>query len=185
MSTSELSDFFSVLRSGDDQAVEQLLSQLDPILRRLIRLRLIDGRLRQVMDTTDIFQSLVKDFLSQKEAGPAPAGSSAGLCAYLAAAVRYKIQTRTRKELRHQSGLPDHWEPISSEPDPAQQVQDQDSRQAIRSRLAEPTRRLFDLKMQGLTWTAIAEQVGGDPDALRMRLRRAVTAVLGELKHEN
>lgn len=185
MATPELSDFFAVLRDGDGQAVEELLRQLDPIFRRLIRLRLIDGRLRHVLDTTDIYQSLLKDFLSQKDRGPTPAGSSAGLCAYLAAAVRYKIQTRARKERRHTGGLPDEWEPVSPEPTPEQHVQDQDLRQTIRSRLAEKTRHLFDLKIQGLTWNAIAEQMGGDPDTLRMRLRRAVTTALGELSHED
>jgi RNA polymerase sigma factor (sigma-70 family) len=185
MSTPELSDFFSVLRDGDGQAVEELLRQLDPILRRLIRLRLIDGRLRHVLDTTDIFQSLLKDFLSQKEDGSSRTESSAGLYAYLAAAVRYKIQTRARKESRHTAGLPDEWEPASPEPTPEQHAQDHDLRQAIRSRLPERTRQLFDLKLQGLTWNAIAEQTEGDPDTLRMRLRRAVTTVLCELNHED
>jgi DNA-directed RNA polymerase specialized sigma24 family protein len=107
------------------------------------------------------------------------------LCAYLAAAVRYKIQTRARKESRHSGGLPDEWEPASPEPTPEQHVQVKDLRQAIRSRLAEQTRQLFDLKVQGLTWNAIAEQIGGDPDTLRMRLRRTVTTVLGELNQED
>lgn len=185
MSNPELSDFFAVLRDGDGQAVEELLRQLDPILRRLIHLRLIDGRLRHVLDTADIYQSLLKDFLSQKEAGPSRAGSLADFCAYLAAAVRYKIQTRVRKERRHTGGLPDEWEPVSPEPAPEQHVQNQDLRQAIRSRLPERTRPLFDLKMQGLPWKAIAEQIGDDPDTLRMRFRRAVTTALCQLSHED
>jgi hypothetical protein len=40
---------------------------------------------------------------------------------------------------------------------------------------------LFDLKAQGLTWQEVAAKVGGRADALRMRLNRAVAAVLTEL----
>jgi hypothetical protein len=70
MATPELSDFFAVLRSGDGQAVELLLRQLDPILRRIIRLRLTDGWLRRLMDTTDIFQSLLKELSVPGREGP-------------------------------------------------------------------------------------------------------------------
>jgi DNA-directed RNA polymerase specialized sigma24 family protein len=181
MATPELFDFFAVLRSGDGQAVEELLRQLDPILRRIIRLRLTDGRLRRLMDTTDIVQSLLANFLCQSATDhPAPPNPHR-LCAYLAAAVHHKICTKTRKERRHAGSLPDGWEPLSPEPPPAQNAEGQDFRQAVRARLPEQTRRLFDLKAEGLTWAEIAEQVGGHPDALRMRLRRAVAAALGEL----
>jgi DNA-directed RNA polymerase specialized sigma24 family protein len=184
MATPELSDFFAVLRSGDGQAVEELLRQLDPILRRIIRLRLTDGRLRRLMDTTDIVQSLLKNFLYQSKNGHPAAPGSDGLCAYLAAAVHHKICTKARKERRHAGSLPDGWDPLSSESPPAQHVEGRDFRQEVRARLPEPTRRLFDLKVQGLTWAEIAQKAGGHPDALRMRLRRAVATVLGELGHE-
>jgi RNA polymerase sigma factor (sigma-70 family) len=181
MATPELADFFAVLRSGDGQAVEELLRQLDPILRRIIRLRLTDGRLRRLMDTTDIVQSLLKNFLGQSATDHPAATGPDRLCAYLAAAVHHKIYTKMRKERRHAGSLPDGWEPLSPEPPLGQQVESQDLRQAVRARLAEQARRLFDLKVQGLTWAEIAEQTGGHPDALRMRLRRAVATALGEL----
>lgn len=37
-------EFFEILRSGDAEAVERLLSDFDPFLRRAIRLRLCDRR---------------------------------------------------------------------------------------------------------------------------------------------
>jgi DNA-directed RNA polymerase specialized sigma24 family protein len=95
--------------------------------------------------------------------------------------VRHKVQTRLRKERRHAGSLPDEWEPASPEPDVGKRVEDQDFAAAIRSRLDESTRLLFDLKAQGLTWQEVAAQVGGRADTLRMRLNRAVAAVLTEL----
>jgi DNA-directed RNA polymerase specialized sigma24 family protein len=184
MAAPESPDFFALLRSSDGPAVEELLNRLAPFLRSTIHLRLIGGRLRGLTDTTDILQSLLKDFLSRREPGHSPADGSAELCAYLAAAVHHKICTKMRKERRHGGSLPEECEPVSPEPPPAQHVEGLDLRQAIRDRLSEQTRQVFDLRTQGLTWAEIAGQVGGNPDALRMRLRRTVATILGELGHE-
>ena len=75
MASPELRRFLQILQSGDQQAIEAVLHELDPFLRKIIRLRLLDGRLRRVMDTTDIFQSLLKDFLSPKGEGQFARGS--------------------------------------------------------------------------------------------------------------
>jgi DNA-directed RNA polymerase specialized sigma24 family protein len=185
MPTPELQEFLALIQRGDERAVEALLQEMDPFLRRVIHLRLLDGRLRHAVDTTDILQSLIKDFLRQPSVGEPAETSSAELCAYLAAAVRYKVQTRLRKERRHAGSLPEEWEPASPEPDVGQRVEDHDFAAAIRGRLGESVRLLFDLKAQGLTWHEVAAQLGGRADALRMRLNRAVAAVLTELGDES
>jgi DNA-directed RNA polymerase specialized sigma24 family protein len=116
MPAPELQEFLAKIQGGDGGAVEAMLQELDPFLRGVIRLRLLDGRLRRAVDTTDILQSLLKDFLRQPAAGERAETSSAQLCAYLAAAVRHKVQTRLRKERRHAGSLPEEWEPASPEP---------------------------------------------------------------------
>jgi RNA polymerase sigma factor (sigma-70 family) len=179
-----LQEFFAKIQGGDEKVVEAMLQEMDPFLRRVIRMRLLDGRLRRAADTTDILQSLLKDFLRQPAAGEPAKSSSGALCAYLAAAVRHKVQTRLRKERRHVGSLPEDWEPASPEPDVANRVEDQDLAAAIRGRLDESARLLFDLKAEGLTWQEIAEKTGSRADALRMRLNRAVAAVLTDLGDE-
>lgn len=181
MPTPELQEFFARIRGGDEEAVEAMLREMDPFLRRVIRMRLHDGRLRRAVDTTDILQSLLEDFLRQPAASERAATSSAELCAYLAAAVRHKVQTRLRKERRHAGSLPEEWEPAGPEPDVGRRVEDRDFAAAIRSRLDESARLLLDLRAQGLNWHEVAAKVGGRADALRMRLNRAVAAVLAEL----
>jgi len=184
MASRELQEFFAALRSGDPETVERSLNRLDPSLRRIIRSRLKDGRLRSVADTSDIFQSLVKDFLFQNVSEPSPSESSAGMYAYLAAAACHKIQAKLRKERRHAGGLADNFEPVSLEPPPTKPFEDREFVEAVRDRLGEDRRRLFDLALQGLAWTEISAIVGGKPDALRMRLRRGIAAVLSELGEE-
>ena len=46
-------------------------------------MRLLDGCLRRAVDTTDILQSLLKDFLRRPAASEPAETSSAELCAYL------------------------------------------------------------------------------------------------------
>ena len=77
MPTPELQEFFAKIQGGDEGAVEAMLQELDPFLRRVIRMRLLDGRLRRAVDTTDILQSLLKDFLRQPAAGEPAETSSA------------------------------------------------------------------------------------------------------------
>jgi DNA-directed RNA polymerase specialized sigma24 family protein len=182
MATPELQEFLGRLKSGDRRAVEELLRELDPFLRRAIRLRLLDHRLRRVLDTTDIYQSLLKDFLVRTESEQPVETRAGGLCAYLAAAVRHKIQTRLRKERRNAGSLPEGWETPVPGPSTACELEAKEFRQVVRDRLEAKHRSLFDLKSEGYTWTEIAAQCGARSDALRMRLRRAVATVLAELR---
>ena len=181
MASPELREFLQILQGGDGQAIEALLREWDPFLRKAIRLRLLDGRLRRLLDTTDVFHSLLKDFLARKADGRSPVEPSAGLRAYLAAAVHRKIQMRARKERRNAGTLPGEWDVADPGATPSSRVEAEDFHQAVRQRLAEETRLLFDLKARGLGWGEIAAQVGGSPDALRMRLTRAVAAALSDL----
>jgi DNA-directed RNA polymerase specialized sigma24 family protein len=181
MDSSELQQFLAVLQSGDAQAVEALLDRLDPFLRPIIRLHLLDGRLRHVADTTDVLQSLLKDFLARRPGNAAAEHFPGGLRAYLAAAVHHKVRTRLRKERRRAGCLPEGWEPASSQPPVGGQAEARDLLGAIRARLAEGQRRLLDLKAQGLTWSEVAEKLGVPSDTLRMRLRRAIALALDDL----
>jgi hypothetical protein len=62
MPTPELQEFFALIQGGDEAAVEAVLQEMDPFRRRVIRMRLLDGRPRprRAVDTTDILQSLLK-----------------------------------------------------------------------------------------------------------------------------
>ena len=184
MPAPEFPEFLADFRTGDPQAIEDFLRDIDPFLRQIIRLRMIDSRLRRVLDTSDILQSLLKDFLSRKQNDTPPGGATGGLRAYLVAAAHKKILARLRRECRQLGSLPDDWDAVSPEPSPAQQAEQRDLYQVVRARLSEDKRRLFDLCAQGLTWPEIAQQVSGKPNVLRVRLRRAIMAILSDLKGE-
>jgi DNA-directed RNA polymerase specialized sigma24 family protein len=112
MASRELQEFFAALRRGDPQTVESLLNRLEPSLRRIIRVRLRDARVRRVADTSDIFQSLLKDFLIQPESQQSPSESSAGLSAYLGAAACHKIRAKLREEHQTVGSPANDFEPV-------------------------------------------------------------------------
>ncbi len=181
MREAEFHKFLEILRSGDAEAVERLLADFDPYLKRAIRTHLFDRRARRVVDTADILQSLLKDFLERKGTEGA-AESSRRLRAYLKAAAQYKVASKVRKERRRVADLSDIAEPASPESPPDKPVEDRELIDAIRRRLNERDRRLLDLSREGLTWRQIAIEVGGDPDSLRIQLRRSIAAVLAETR---
>ncbi len=65
MPAPKLQEFFAIMQGGDEGAVEAMLQEMDPFWRRVMRMRLLDGRLRRAVATTDILQLLLKDFLRQ------------------------------------------------------------------------------------------------------------------------
>jgi|HubBroStandDraft_6_1064221.scaffolds.fasta_scaffold38843_2 DNA-directed RNA polymerase specialized sigma24 family protein len=176
------SDGFSKFPGNiDSESVDQAIMRLEPWLRRVIRLRLTGGRLRRLADTSDVFQSLLKDFLSRKEIPEVSAVHGPSLRRYLVGAVRNKVKARLRKEQRNAGSLGAYPEPVSADSDPQRVVAEWDFVDALRSRLTDEDRRLFEFKREGLTWPQIATMVGGQSDALRMRLRRSVAAAIVEL----
>jgi DNA-directed RNA polymerase specialized sigma24 family protein len=181
MASAELQDFFAVLRGGDQESVGRLLDEVEPFLRRVIHLRLLDGRLGHITDTTDVLQSLLRDFLVQAVCDHEEVPAGGGLRAYLAAAVRYKILRRLRDESRHTGGLPEGCRPVSPEPSPDRLAEFRDLLDVIRARLPERSQRLLGLRAQGRTWAEIADHEGGEHNVLRIRLARDMAGVLDRL----
>jgi DNA-directed RNA polymerase specialized sigma24 family protein len=176
----EIQEFLQILRSGNHEAAERAIAWLAPWLRRAISLRLVDGRVRRVTDTGDVFQSLMKDFL---ERGPDDGATPQnGACAkkYLIAAVHNKIVSRLRKEKRHSGSLAS--EPLSPEACPATQVEGRDLIDTVRKLLRDENHWPFDRRVEGFTWPEIAMPYGIPSDTMRMRLRRSVAHGLCKLK---
>jgi DNA-directed RNA polymerase specialized sigma24 family protein len=180
MSEADFQKFVEILQSGDAEAVDRLLSEFDPMLRQAIRKRLFDRRARRIVDTADILQSLLKDFLDRNET--VGAASVQRLEAYLTAAAHYKVASKVRKERRKRADLTDIPEPASSGTSASQQIEDRDFIDAVRRRLNDVNRRLFDLSQGGMTWAQIGNECGGHPDTLRIQLRRSIAAALAEMR---
>jgi RNA polymerase sigma-70 factor (ECF subfamily) len=176
------------VRAGDEAGAAELLGRYEPVLRRIIHVRLLDARLRGRVDASDISQSVLASFFVRVALGQYELKSAEDLLKLLATMARNKVIDQARR--RELEGDQERRVPVaelpemalaSTEESPSQQVALRELVGEARRRLSPEERQLLELRQQGLEWTAIADRVGGSPEGLRKRLSRAVDMVAQQL----
>jgi RNA polymerase sigma factor (sigma-70 family) len=181
-------DLVRRVRAGDQDASAELVRRYEPAIRVAVRVRLSDPSLRRLFDSMDICQSVLGNFFVRATAGEFELESPAQLLELLVTMARNRFTDHAR---RHQADRRDHRrnEPSSSatanllDPGPSvsELVAGNELLEAFRVKLSPAERRLADQRAQGRPWTEIAAEEGGNPDALRVQLSRAVDRVTREL----
>lgn len=183
-------DLIARVRAGDADAAAELVRQYEPVIRSRVRvwLRMQDPRLRRVFDSMDICQSVLASFFVRAAAGQYDLEQPEQLTALLMQIARHKLahqvskQTAQRRDIRRTDGdgltdLP----AAARDPSPSERLAGRELYDDVRSRLTPEERRIADLRGDGGEWTAIAVELGGTPDGLRMKLARALDRVSVEL----
>ena len=176
------------VRAGDAAAAAELVRRYEPVLRRMVRVRLVDARLRRLFDASDICQSVLASFFVRAALGQYQLDEPGQLLRLLAAMARNKLANLANQ---HQAGRRDYRRETAGDsqarqardpgPSPSAQVAAAELLQQARHRLSAEELQLLELRQQGHPWAEIAAELGGRPDALRMRLERAVARVIKEL----
>jgi RNA polymerase sigma-70 factor (ECF subfamily) len=184
-------DLLLHVRRGDEAAAAELLRRYEAPLRHVIRVRLVDARLRRLFDVDDICQSVLASFFLRASVGQYELQRPEDLLKLLATMARNKLADKARRPCVERNA--ERRVPLEELPDqalaaregtPSQQVALQELVREARRRLSPEERQLLDLRDQGMEWAAIATQVGGNPEALRKRLTRALELVAVELDLE-
>jgi RNA polymerase sigma-70 factor (ECF subfamily) len=169
------------VRAGDQEAAAEVVRRYEPAIRRAVRFRLTDARLRRVLDSMDICQSVLASFFVRAAAGQYELERPEQLLKLLAAMTRKKLAFQARKERaqrrdnrRLAAAGPDEEVFVAGDPSPSRHVAAQELLQEVQRRLSPDERQLAELRAGGLEWAAIAEQMGGSAEALRKKLARAV-----------
>ena len=172
------------VRAGDPAAAAELVREYEPALRRVVRIRLRDSRLRRLLDESDVCQSVFASFFVRAALGQYDLDTPGQMLKLLSAMARNKLANQALKE---QAGRRDHRrvEPVGPEgrelaapgPSPSEQVALAELVQKCRACLSDDERRLADLRSQGRDWAGIAGQLGGSAEALRKQLARAASRV--------
>jgi RNA polymerase sigma-70 factor (ECF subfamily) len=176
------------VRNRDSQAATDLVRQYESVVRLEVRMRLADPRMRRVLDSMDICQSVLASFFTRAAAGQFDIDQPNQLVRLLVGMARNKVafQARTQRAQRRdnrrlQSYDPEIFEPAAVGPRPDDVVAHAELIDAVRERLNDEERQLTDLRGQGLEWADIAARVGGTPQARRKQLARALDRVSREL----
>jgi RNA polymerase sigma-70 factor (ECF subfamily) len=172
------------VRAGDATAVAELFREYEPAVRRVVRLRLRNPRLRRVLDESDVCQSVFASLFVRVALGQYDLDTPEQLVKLLTVMARNKL---TNQALKEQAERRDHRrvDPVGPEdrdlvapdPTPSEQLALAELVQKCRDSLSPDERRLADLRSQGQEWAGIASQLGGSPEALRKQLARAASRV--------
>jgi RNA polymerase sigma-70 factor (ECF subfamily) len=175
------------VRGGDEQAAADLIRQYEPAIRRIVRLQLRDRRLRRVLDSDDIGQSVLASFFLRAAAGQFELETPAQLVKLLATMARNKLagharrQHAQRRDQRRTSADVDEAMLPAAEATPSQHVANKELIAEVQRRLTPAELRLVELRQEGYDWNEIAARTGESPVALRKRLSRALDRTIQEL----
>ena len=169
------------VRARDERAAEELVRRFEPLIRREIRLGLVDPRLRRLFDSMDVCQSVLGSFFVRMGAGQYDVDEPGQLVRLLVAISRKKLASaarhycRRRRDLRREDGgAVDMARVAGSDPSPSRMLSARELLERFRSGLDEEERRLLDFRTGGMAWGEIALRTGGTSGACRMQLSRAV-----------
>jgi RNA polymerase sigma-70 factor (ECF subfamily) len=176
------------LRRGDEEAWAELVGRHEGEVRRVIRSRLGAG-LRPVLDSADVWQSVLASLFVRVTLGQYELQSPQDLVKLLGRMARNKVVSQGR---RNEAGRRDRRRVApggasetaqlpASGPSPSEVLSRCELLERVLDRLTPGERLLVDLKAQGHGWDEIAREVGGKPNAVRMRLIRAVDRVARQL----
>jgi hypothetical protein len=92
-------DFISRIRAGDATAAEELVKEYEPLVRREIRIRMIDSRMSRGYDSVDFSQAVLASFFLRAGEGAYELKDSQDLVRLLMSMARNKIASGARKLL--------------------------------------------------------------------------------------
>jgi RNA polymerase sigma-70 factor (ECF subfamily) len=179
-------DLLSRIRTGDQDAATQLVRHYESAIRLEVRRRLSDPSLFALFDSVDICQSVLASFFVRAAAGEYDLEQPGQLLGLLVAMARNKLawhvrrQHRQRRDSRRRGGE-ERLAECPGGPTPDRLVQGRELLDRVRAGLSDEERRLADLRVEGLTWPEIAARLGGEAQARRRQLRRALDRVTQQL----
>jgi DNA-directed RNA polymerase specialized sigma24 family protein len=180
-------DLIRRVRVGDHTASAELVKRYAPAVRRVIRLKMRDSRLRRVLDSTDICQCVLASFFIRAASGQYDLERPVHLLRLLVVMARNKLVKERRTYYVKRRAQPgpalDAMLAGLAAPDtgPSDRLAWKDLLQEVRCRLTDDERRLADRRAEQREWSEIAAEVGGSAEALRKRLARALDRVSNQL----
>lgn len=177
------SELIARVRTGDQDAMTELVRRYEPAVRRAVRIRLFDARLRRIMESADISHAVMFSLLQPEMLEKWPLETPADMLRVLLKMARNKLISRVRRERaqrrdqRRTKGNFDGIDIAGREKTPSQQIAARELLEKIRDLLTPEELELIGLRDQKLSWAEIAAQRGGTADGVRKQLERAMLRV--------
>jgi RNA polymerase sigma-70 factor (ECF subfamily) len=178
----EFSALLGHARSGDSDAATELVRRYEPELRRYVRVRLTDSRLRRFVDSVDICQSILGRFFVGFFAGKYELRSPEQLIALLLRMAKNEVCDQIRKQRAARRGggtaQPSALYSVEALADsgmgPSEQAANGEWVGKMLQELPSHERFLAERRMAGFGWVELAAELQTDAEVLRKRLTRAL-----------
>jgi RNA polymerase sigma-70 factor (ECF subfamily) len=182
-------DLLRRVHDGDEAAAAELVRRSEPAIRRAVRLKLTDPRLRRAFDSMDVCQSVLANFFARVRAGQFELDSPEQLTRLLIEMTYNKVRDivrhehATRRDQRRVAGAGEQaLESVAAHQDTASEILAGKELEAqVRALLSKEERNLLDQRARGRDWDDLAAEAGTTPDALRMKHKRALDRVHRQL----
>ena len=172
------------IRSGDAEAAAECVRLYEQEIRRAARVRLSDPRLRRIIDSMDICQSVFGRFFLHAASGSLEMESPEQLLMMLVTMTRNRVADAAREQT---SLKRDHNRNVdlgsgilnlpSAKPGPGSQVAAAELLAKVREQMSPEERIISDRRHAGDSWQQLADQLKSTPDALRKQMERAIERI--------
>lgn len=186
----QFSDLINRVYSGDSAAAAELVRDYEPEIRRIIRFKMRDPKLRRVIDSTDICQSVFAKFFFRASLGQFEIETPSDLVALLAKMATNRVIDRYRTEQSQQRLVESRTKQLDFDENgqqmdaahlPENVVEYEDLLAQVRQRLTSDEKQISRLRASGSSWLEVSEKLGASPQALRKKLERACNRIFGEM----
>src|SRR5262245_48907026 len=91
-------DLLRRVRAGEQEAATELVRRFEPAIRRAVRIRLVDARLKGLLDSMDICQSVMGSFFYRAALGQFDLERPEDLVRLLVTMARNKLADQARRQ---------------------------------------------------------------------------------------
>jgi RNA polymerase sigma-70 factor (ECF subfamily) len=178
----EFSALLDRARSGDADAATGFVRRYEPELRRYVRVRLTDSRLRRLVDSVDVCQSILGRFFAGFFADKHKLRSPEQLIALLLQMAKNEVCDQVRKQravrrggrVAQASTLASAEVVADSKSNPSEQASNRELVEKVLRELPSHERLLAERRMAGFGWVELAAELQTDAEVLRKRFTRAL-----------
>lgn len=186
--TDRFRELIQRVRIRDEEAARELTDRYGNVIRRVVRMHLRDAKLRQVLDSMDVCQSVLASFFVRTALGQYELETPEHLIQLLSTIARNKLINQAN---RHRAQCRDVRKNVTTETeglsvfdrasDPSDQASAREILERVRAHLDPSERYLADQRALGRTWQELATELGKTDVALRKKLTRALDRVMIQL----
>ena len=176
------------VRNRDQDAAQELAIRYEKAIRRVVRIHLRDPRMRQVLDSMDVCQSVLASFFVRTALGQYELNSPEELINLLTAITRNKLANQVnrmraqRRDIRRSITIEaEGVSLVDRASDPSEQASAREILEKVCNRLDPQERYLAEQRSLGRTWPELAMELDATDVALRKKLTRALDRVMAEL----